>query len=41
MAIDFIRQNKIIEILKPKMFWRFNSVDKTLKNILESEKVIT
>ena len=33
---DLIRQNKIIEILHPKKFWRYNAVNKTLKNILES-----
>ena len=31
---DLIRQNKIIELLKPKKFWRFNSVNKTCKNVL-------
>ena len=31
---DLIRQNKIIEILKPRKFWRYDSVNKKFKNIL-------
>lgn len=31
---DLIRQQKVIDILKPKMFWRFDSESKTIKNIL-------
>ena len=33
---DLIRQNKIIELLKPKKFWRYNAVNKTCKNVLEN-----
>lgn len=32
---DIIRQNKIIGILKPKKFWRYDAVNKQYKNILE------
>ena len=32
---DLIRQNKIVNILMPKKFWRYNSETKTIKNILE------
>jgi len=32
---DLIRQQKIIDILKPKKFWRYDSVNKTCKNVLE------
>ena len=32
---DLIRQNKIIDILKPKKFWRYNSENKQIKNVLE------
>ena len=31
---DLVRQNKIIEILKPKKFWRYDSRTKQFKNIL-------
>lgn len=31
---DLIRQNKIIDILKPKKFWRYNAVNKQVKNVL-------
>jgi hypothetical protein len=31
---DMIRQNKIVNILKPKKFWRYNSETKQIKNIL-------
>jgi len=31
---DLIRQNKIIDILKPKKFLRYNAVNKTWKNVL-------
>ena len=33
---DLIRQNKIIDILKPRKFWRYNAVDKLFNNVLES-----
>jgi hypothetical protein len=33
---DLVRQNKIIEILKPKKFWRYNSKTKQIKNVLEN-----
>ena len=32
---DLIRQQKIINILKPKKFWRYNSITKQCKNVLE------
>ena len=32
---DLIRQEKIVSILSPKKFWRYNSVEKVFKNILE------
>ena len=32
---DRIRQQKIIDILHPKKFWRYNTVNKQWKNILE------
>lgn len=32
---DLIRQNNIISILKPNKFWRYNSVNKQCKNVLE------
>lgn len=31
---DLIRQNKIINILKPKKFWRYNSVNKIWRNVI-------
>ena len=31
---DLIRQQKIIDILKPKKFWRYSSENKTIKNVL-------
>ena len=31
---DLIRQQRIIDILKPKKFWRYNSKNKTIENIL-------
>jgi hypothetical protein len=31
---DSIRQQKIIDILKPKNFWRYNSENKEIKNVL-------
>ena len=34
---DLIRQNKIIDILKPTKFWRFNSVNRQFRNVLESK----
>src|ERR1035437_943763 len=32
---DLIRQNNIINILKPNKFWRYDAVNKQCKNILE------
>lgn len=32
---DIIRQNQIINILKPKKFWRYNSVNKQFRNVLK------
>jgi hypothetical protein len=32
---DRIRQTKIIDILKPKKFWRYNAMNKQFRNILE------
>ena len=32
---DLIRQNKIIDILKPNKFWRYDAVNKQCKNVLE------
>jgi len=32
---DFIRQQKIVEFLRPKKFWRYDSETKTIKNVLE------
>jgi len=34
---DLVRQEKIINILKPKKFWRYDVVNKQCKNILERE----
>ena len=31
---DLVRQNKIIELLKPKKFWRYDAVNKTWRNII-------
>lgn len=31
---DLVRQNRIIETLNPRKFWRFDSVSKIIKNIL-------
>jgi hypothetical protein len=31
---DLLRQQKIISVLKPKRFWRFNSVDRMWSNIV-------
>lgn len=31
---DIIRQTKIIDILKPKKFWRYDAVNKRFKNVL-------
>jgi len=31
---DLIRQNKIIDILKPNKFWRYDAVTKQFKNVL-------
>jgi len=38
MKKDLIRQNKIINILKPNKFWRYDAVNKQCKNVLEKEK---
>ena len=35
---DLVRQQKIIEILKPKKFWRYNSIYKTWENVLKGLK---
>jgi actin-related protein len=32
---DLIRQNKIINILKPKKFWRYDVINKQFRNVLE------
>jgi hypothetical protein len=32
---DLIRQNKIIDILNPSKFWRYDSINKKYKNVLE------
>jgi hypothetical protein len=32
---DLIRQSKIIDILTPKKFWRYNAVNKQCENVLE------
>ena len=32
---DLIRQNKIINILKPKRFWRYNAVNKQFRDVLK------
>lgn len=34
---DLVRQQKIIDILKPKKFWRYNIINKTWKNVCEEE----
>ncbi len=31
---DLIRQQKIIDILKPKKFWRYDAINKQFKNVL-------
>lgn len=31
---DFVRQNKIIDILNPNKFWRYDAVNKQCKNVL-------
>jgi hypothetical protein len=33
---DLVRQNKIISILNPKKFWRYDSINKKYKNVLKS-----
>lgn len=30
---DMVRQNKIIDILKPKKFWRYDAVNKQFRNV--------
>jgi hypothetical protein len=37
---DLVRQQKIIDILKPKKFWRYDAVNKQFKNVLERKKEI-
>ena len=32
---DLVRQNKIINILKPKKFWRYDAINKKFNNVLE------
>jgi very-short-patch-repair endonuclease len=32
---DLIRQNKIINILNPRKFWRYDAVNKEFKNVIE------
>jgi len=39
--MDIIRQNVIIDILKPKAFWRYNNINKTWKNVLERKDEVT
>ena len=34
---DLVRQQKIIDLLHPKKFWRYNSVKKQCENVLEKE----
>lgn len=34
---DMIRQNKIIDALKPKRFWRFNKVTNTIRDAIRKE----
>ena len=34
MAKDLVRQQKIIDVLKPKKFWRYNATNKQCKNAL-------
>ena len=34
---DLIRQNKIIDILKPKKFWRYDVVNKKMINVLKEK----
>lgn len=34
---DLIRQQKIIDILNPKKFWRYDAVNKQFKNVLEGK----
>lgn len=36
---DLIRQDKIINILNPKKFWRYNVTTKEIKNILETTPI--
>jgi len=31
---DLVRQSKIIQLLQPKAFWRYNSTTKTLTNVI-------
>jgi len=35
---DLIRQQKIIEILKPKRFWRYNKVDNSFIECISNKK---
>jgi very-short-patch-repair endonuclease len=32
---DFLRQTKVVKALNPKKFWRYNSVNKTITNVIE------
>jgi hypothetical protein len=34
-----IKQNKIIEILKPKKFWRYDSVNKKFVEVIGENKL--
>lgn len=35
---DLIRQNKIVEILNPKKFWRYDVKNKQVRNVLEGNQ---
>lgn len=37
MEKDLNRQQRIIDILRPKKFWRYNAVNKRWMNVLEKE----
>lgn len=34
---DTIRQNKIIDILKPKKFWRYDAMNKQFRDVLKGQ----
>jgi hypothetical protein len=38
---DLIRQQKIIDVLKPKVFWRYDSVNKTFADVYRSNLILT